>query len=87
MQIERRNTGSSCRNQIHFSKLLSTKWRKMTEIQKQPFVDEAERLRFLHVLQYPHFKFASRKQRKFSPCKLLENHHLVVDEQSGVCCQ
>jgi len=87
--IERRNTmdGSSCRNQILRSKQLSSKWKKMSESEKQPFIDEAERLRLLHIIEFPNYKFAACKRSKFTPNKLVKNHHLLADELSGVCCQ
>jgi len=79
--------GSSCRNQIQLSKQLSSKWKKMSENQKQPFIDEAERLRLQHIIEFPNYKFAARKRSKFTPNKLVKKRHLLANELSGMCCQ
>ncbi|XP_029163564.1 transcription factor Sox-11-like [Nylanderia fulva] len=44
------------------SKKLGKKWKMLDEEVRQPFRDEAERLRQLHQKQYPHYKYRPRKK-------------------------
>jgi len=47
------------------SKNLGKKWRTLTDELKQPFVDEAERLRQLHLKEYPDYKYKPKKKAKY----------------------
>jgi len=67
-QIERRKI---CEQQpdmhnAEISKRLGKHWKTLTEEERQPFVDEAERLRLLHMQQYPDYKYRPRKKAKGS---------------------
>jgi len=44
------------------SQRLGRRWRQLTEAEQQPFIDEAERLRLLHLQQYPDYKYRPRKR-------------------------
>lgn len=44
------------------SKKLGKKWKLLSEEARQPFRDEAERLRQLHQKQYPNYKYRPRKK-------------------------
>ena len=44
------------------SQRLGRRWRQLTDAQQQPFIDEAERLRRLHLQQYPDYKYRPRKR-------------------------
>ena len=44
------------------SQRLGRRWRQLTDAEQQPFIDEAERLRRLHFLQYPDYKYRPRKR-------------------------
>jgi len=44
------------------SQRLGRRWRQLTEAEQQPFIDEAERLRQLHIQQYPDYKYRPRKR-------------------------
>ena len=44
------------------SKNLGKKWKQLTEDAKQPYIQEAERLRLLHMKEYPDYKYQPRKK-------------------------
>jgi transcription factor SOX4/11/12 (SOX group C) len=63
-QIERRKI---CEKQpdmhnAEISKHLGKVWKTLTEEQRQPFIEEAERLRVMHLQQYPGYKYRPRKK-------------------------
>jgi hypothetical protein len=47
------------------SKNLGRKWRTLSDEERQPFIDEAERLRLLHQKEYPDYKYKPKKKPKF----------------------
>ncbi|CAD5208055.1 unnamed protein product [Bursaphelenchus xylophilus] len=46
------------------SKQLGTRWKQLSEEEKRPFIEEAERLRQLHQKEYPDYKYKPRKKPK-----------------------
>lgn len=44
------------------SKNLGKKWKQLSEADKQPYIQEAERLRLLHMKEYPDYKYQPRKK-------------------------
>lgn len=48
------------------SKQLGQKWRELSEDEKQPFVVEADKLRKLHSIEYPDYKYRPKKKQQGS---------------------
>lgn len=44
------------------SKRLGLQWKLLSDVERQPFIEEAERLRVLHVQEYPDYKYRPRKR-------------------------
>ncbi|XP_065062437.1 transcription factor Sox-7-like [Rhopilema esculentum] len=45
------------------SKILGRKWKTLTPAQRQPYIDEAERLRVLHTETFPDYKYKPRRRK------------------------
>jgi hypothetical protein len=63
-QLERRkmNLEYPDMHNAEISRRLGKLWRLLSETEKQPYVDESERLRVLHMQQYPDYKYRPRKK-------------------------
>lgn len=46
------------------SKQLGKRWKMLTDDQRQPYIQEAERLRILHLKEYPDYKYRPKKKSK-----------------------
>lgn len=63
-QIERRKI-CELQPDMHnaeISKRLGRRWKLLSEEERQPFIEEAERLRLMHLQEYPDYKYRPRKK-------------------------
>jgi len=45
------------------SKILGRKWKSLSPAQRQPYIDEAERLRVVHTETFPEYKYKPRRRK------------------------
>ena len=63
-QIERRKI-CEVQPDMHnaeISKRLGRRWKTLDDAERRPFIEEAERLRQLHLMEYPDYKYRPRKK-------------------------
>eukprot|EP00091_Calanus_sinicus_P018841 TRINITY_DN4444_c0_g1_i1.p1 TRINITY_DN4444_c0_g1~~TRINITY_DN4444_c0_g1_i1.p1 ORF type:complete len:291 (+),score=40.59 TRINITY_DN4444_c0_g1_i1:191-1063(+) len=68
-QLERRKIIENCpdAHNAEISKNLGKKWRTLSDEEKRPFVEEAERLKMLHLREYPDYKYKPKKKVNHRP--------------------
>jgi len=68
-------------NHAEISKLLGKRWRGLSQSERNPFIEEAERLRQLHMAEFPDYKYRPRKRarnRKASESKRYSGDYELV---------
>ena len=71
-------------NHAEISKLLGKRWRGLSQSERNPFIEEAERLRQLHMAEFPDYKYRPRKRgrnRKSSEGKRLSGDYDELKEE------
>ncbi|XP_040581994.1 uncharacterized protein [Lepeophtheirus salmonis] len=74
-QLERRKI-IEIQPDIHnaeISKNLGKKWKLLSQDEREPFIQEAERLRVLHMQEYPDYKYRPRKKNNGSAASSTNN--------------
>jgi hypothetical protein len=82
-QLERRRI-SELAPEVHnaeISKRLGAKWKQLNKEQRRPYVEEAERLRLLHLQEYPDYKYRPRKKARKSESG---GNSLSIDDPASV---
>jgi hypothetical protein len=65
-QLERRKivAVNPDKHNAEISKELGRRWKMLSEVERHPYISEAERLRMMHQKEYPDYKYKPRKKIK-----------------------
>ncbi|XP_017868666.1 PREDICTED: putative transcription factor SOX-14 [Drosophila arizonae] len=61
------------------SKELGRRWQLLSKDDKQPYIIEAEKLRKLHMIEYPNYKYRPQKKQSRSSVVLKQNQDIDID--------
>jgi len=70
------------KHNAEISKELGRRWKLLPEEARQPYIEEAERLRILHQKEYPDYKYKPRKKPKGSSPSTTTFNHVNQQTQS-----
>jgi len=65
------------------SKRLGRSWKEMADTEKLPYIQEAERLRNLHLQEYPGYKYQPKKKCKASPLSSATKTYIDSELKAG----
>ena len=65
-------------NHAQISKLLGKRWKALSQSERNPFIEEAERLRQLHMAEFPDYKYRPRKRGRAGKTKRLSGDYDYV---------
>jgi len=83
-QIERRRV-SAADPKLHnaeISRRLGARWRRLSTVERRPYVEEAERLRVMHSVEFPDYKYTPRKSRKTRPTSARRHARATTNRKS-----
>ncbi len=55
------------KHNAEISKELGRRWKLLSEIERKPYIDEADKLKILHQQEYPDYKYKPKKKAKGAP--------------------
>ena len=87
-QLERRKIieVTPDKHNAEISKELGRRWRLLPENSRQPYIEEAERLRILHQREFPDYKYKPRKKPKTSQTgtNLEDNNDIITSSNAEI---